>query len=262
MDNRSVEQPAQAGRENKYGLAEGQVWEYLPSANLGCERRVIAMTEDGLRPTDNGMNTCDDLEWFVAHARLISTLSPSTPAPARERRAGQRWSFDYDGRHPGSIYTLTTVRNGAWWATDKNGRESCFASDREFAEQPHMYRFVPDAPATSEPGRASAAEMARRAVRAEERIAALSTPKGTRSTQEAAKAEPIEFWQCDKCASDDDTKPTIFDGRTRMYCKPCRMGLETWISAQSGESPRALPTRLSRPRLTHSATWADWAEDC
>lgn len=76
--------------------------------------------------------------------------------------------------------------------------------------------------------------------------------KSAPPAQEAPKAVgTVEFWQCDGCASDDDTRPTRFDSRLRMYCKPCRAGLEAWAMAQSGK-PYAGPERLERTKMAHS----------
>lgn len=67
--------------------------------------------------------------------------------PARE--AGQTWALDFDSIETSTNarrFTLSDRKNDVWYAEDERGHESCFASEQEFDEMPHMFRLVSPAP--------------------------------------------------------------------------------------------------------------------
>ncbi len=180
--------------------------------------------------------------------------TPPVPAPAVERRAGQRWRMECtDGR---VIEGTLAMAEETWWplrdviTNDGLGATGRCFGFRAWDGSMKTMTLLSEAPATSEPGRTVTGHVCGNGC-------AVCDPPATPPAQEAAKAEP----KCVKCGR-------CHGGRCGPYpIQPEKENARAyldWAATQLGASylhDDKHPERLPPPRLTHSSMWADFAED-
>lgn len=180
-----------------------------------------------------------DCKWH--RDRWSPPIAPPTPAPARACKAPDWCGF---------VYKKDTAGQKAWLA-NMVIHVGGYCSDACFDAAEH-------APATSEPGRACGCKGLHDASQCPPEHATIGdcieAQNKPHPAQEAAKAPVLPFSFTDN------------DGREHRFATAnCRDNASrdywSWMKQQSGTSAKELPEHLPRPRLTHSAMWADWAED-
>lgn len=221
--NETTTQPAQAGRE-KCAAACGRTWKYYVDSD--CSPMSCHSVDTG----------DDDQVWCSRACRdaRLPPIAPPAPAPARERRPVRGDRLEWIST--GDRYTVLSC-DGTHVITRRDGSEH----DGGFSlKEPGVkWRFVTDAPAMSEPGRALCSTC-------------MSCPcrcPAARPAQAAAKARPA-------VPSDDD----MIASALRAEMAKARV-IERFIATNGRPPLNKAGERLPRTRLTHSAMWADECED-
>jgi len=221
----------------------GQVWEYLPTANLGCERRTIALIDGVLHPVDeSGINCCDDLEWFVRNARLLAPAPPAKPAcgaPEGYKECNQKC-----GRFHG-------VKFDRCWACHFEYMPSARAICAEkAAEYPDWTPPLESKPA--ETGKCSCG-----AFGGGSHVRVLQCDNWSQRKAPPAQEAPKP---CGKCGGTTGVRNVPFEQGLLKLCGPCHGALNDWSHMQSG-TPYAGPERLPVRPMSFQPFDDDFAGD-
>jgi len=248
MTTPTTTQPTQAGREK---------------CHADCGKRVIDLPGNSyFKFTHPDFCYADGVKYCTQDCRVarLPPIAPSTPAPAREVKVGQR----YQSSRTGNIckvewINLATGRLGLCWET---GAGSVNWPLEEFVDR--KWTLLDHAPATSEPGLPFVAKCCG-AVGLESHRPHCAFVKPAPPAQEAAKAEPkCVGVKSFPCFGPRALRHTV-KGKPPFYlCDGHYLHAEASLVPDYDTrktSIDSMPERLPRPRLTHSAMWADWAED-
>jgi len=250
-------QPAQAGREKCAAP------EWCGMKEIGHDPRDKAYFSD---ERDNiGVVIDGHIYCSLDCPSRLPPIAPPTPAPARERRAGQRWR---SGHTPPIEFVLAErlvdtnlgYLHGpmeTWLSTD--GRRWYFGEIELRA-----LTLLSDAPATSEPGRACGVcdEKTEEPYHCGEPV-----DEAARPAQEATKASVCVGLDGHVCSG--PVLQRAVGAHRGFMCEKWMLRIESRVTDLTRFGYRTtdilrdpkIPERLPRPRLMHSAMWADEASD-
>jgi len=260
MTTPTTTQPTQAGREKckpwcgaEPGSAAWKTYGNAPENVFNGGAFAVKTADGGLEKTRYCSPGC--------LAAKSPPLTPPTPAPAREVKVGQR----YQSSRTGNIckvewINLATGRLGLCWET---GAGSVNWPLEEFVDR--KWTLLDHAPATSEPGRACSCGQ-----EDDEPHTPGCPAEPPRPAQEAAKAPVCSAFPSTlhgRC-SGNVLERHRYNGR-RFLCDGHFLAFESrdFEAMNDDAKPTGLlrdpkvSERLPRPRLTHSAMWADECED-
>jgi hypothetical protein len=259
----NTEQPTQAGPPEGYVPCREKCGRYAKPD--GADDRCARCASGGEQVLYDAIVGLYGPDWQP-------TIAPPTPAPAREIRVGQRWRVTYAKRKnyqtPPAVIELTDRRKEGWECRNvENASFPGWINDSHWTEdndQGATMTLLSDAPATSEPGRACGCKGthdARQCPPAHATIDdCIDAQNAARPPQEAAKA-PVCCGPLHACSG--PLLERVVGAVSGVMCESWMFRLESIVTRAtpaSGE-PYTGPSRLPRPRLTHSAMWADFAED-